>query len=247
MISMRDDHELRVDDDGSGFVAVDLTEYDLDAIPHAMQAYESSDTATAPIPARESEEFATALELANEALAEVTEPERVGELMEVVDEGEGVYSLKFASRSPGHLDWFWTVSLVRLEDAEEPSVLEVELLPGDDALLAPEWVPWAERLAEYRATHDRHGNPLPDAEEGGADGEDAETTAPRAERARTSTRTRTRRRRRRDRESGDGAEGAGADEQASAAGATASEAAAPSAGDPGEGDRPASDGDARDD
>jgi hypothetical protein len=30
-------------------------------------------------------------------------------------------------------------------------VLEAELLPGEGALLAPEWVPWAVRLAEYQA------------------------------------------------------------------------------------------------
>jgi hypothetical protein len=34
---------------------------------------------------------------------------------------------------------------------EAPSVLEVELMPGDGALLAPDWVPWSERLEEYRA------------------------------------------------------------------------------------------------
>src|SRR4029453_9433973 len=50
----------------------------------------------------------------------------------------------------GYPGWFWTVSLARLDDAE-PTVLEVELLPGDGALLAPDWVPWAERLADYQA------------------------------------------------------------------------------------------------
>jgi hypothetical protein len=42
------------------------------------------------------------------------------------------------------------VTVAQVED-EDPTVLEIELLPGDGALLAPEWVPWAERLAEYRA------------------------------------------------------------------------------------------------
>ena len=30
-------------------------------------------------------------------------------------------------------------------------MLEVELMPGDGALIAPDWLPWAERLAEYQA------------------------------------------------------------------------------------------------
>ena len=30
-------------------------------------------------------------------------------------------------------------------------MLEAELMPGDGALTAPDWLPWAERLAEYQA------------------------------------------------------------------------------------------------
>jgi hypothetical protein len=33
---------------------------------------------------------------------------------------------------------------------EEPTVLEAELLPGEGALLAPDWVPWSERLEDYK-------------------------------------------------------------------------------------------------
>jgi hypothetical protein len=29
--------------------------------------------------------------------------------------------------------------------------MEAELMPGEGALLAPDWVPWAERLEDYRA------------------------------------------------------------------------------------------------
>ncbi len=59
-------------------------------------------------------------------------------------------SLRFENLLAGYPGWFWTVSLARLDD-DEPTVLEVELLPGDGALLAPDWVPWAERLADYQA------------------------------------------------------------------------------------------------
>ena len=38
-------------------------------------------------------------------------------------------------------------------------MLEVELLPGDDALLAPPWVPWTERLAEWRRQHPDEAHP----------------------------------------------------------------------------------------
>ena len=50
----------------------------------------------------------------------------------------------------------WTVSIARVGD-DEPTVLEAELLPREGALLAPDWVPWAERLADYQARAGRRG------------------------------------------------------------------------------------------
>jgi hypothetical protein len=49
----------------------------------------------------------------------------------------------------GYPGWTWTVSLARVAGVE-PSVLETELTPGDGALLSPDWVPWSERLADYK-------------------------------------------------------------------------------------------------
>jgi hypothetical protein len=91
-----------------------------------------------------------ARDLALSALREVTPESTVGEPAGYRVEAEGVVSLRFENRLAGYPGWFWTVSLARLDDAE-PTVLEVELLPGDGALLAPDWVPWAERLADYQA------------------------------------------------------------------------------------------------
>jgi hypothetical protein len=91
-----------------------------------------------------------ARDLALAALREVTPESTVGEPAGYRVEAEGVVSLRFENRLAGYPGWFWTVSLARLDDAE-PTVLEVELLPGDGALLAPDWVPWAERLADYQA------------------------------------------------------------------------------------------------
>ena len=65
-------------------------------------------------------------------------------------EDDGVVSLRFHTRLSGYPGWFWTVSVAVVEGSD-PTVLEVELLPGDGALLAPDWVPWATRLAEYQA------------------------------------------------------------------------------------------------
>lgn len=89
-------------------------------------------------------------DLALAALHEITAATTVGPAAGYLVEDDGSVSLRFENRLPGYPGWYWTVTVARVEDAE-PTVLEVELLPGDGALLAPEWVPWAERLAEYRA------------------------------------------------------------------------------------------------
>lgn len=106
--------------------------------------------------------------LALQALAEVTDPASVGELIDLVEPAPGVRDLIFACRLPGYVAWRWTVSTAQVGDAE-PTVLEVALLPGDGALVAPPWVPWAERLAEYRRTH-------PDEGSGDGEGSDEETS-----------------------------------------------------------------------
>jgi hypothetical protein len=92
-------------------------------------------------------------DLARSALIETTPAHTVGEDAGHIIEAEHVLSLRFASRLEGYIGWFWTVTIARVDDAE-PTVLEVSLLPGDGALVAPDWVPWSERLADYRASQE---------------------------------------------------------------------------------------------
>lgn len=136
-----------------------------------------------------------AIQLAKTALYEIAEFHDVGDFHEAMAVDDDIYSLRFVSNSPGFRDWWWTVSLTQIADAEVPTVLECGLLPGEGALLAPEWVPWAKRLARFRATHDSHGNPLPEPEDG------EEASVPAEPRTRTRKRTRTRLRRRGDADS----------------------------------------------
>ncbi|OCG72889.1 DNA primase [Microbacterium sediminis] len=89
-------------------------------------------------------------DLALEALREITPASSIGAPAGHRVEPDGVVSLLFENTMRGYPGWYWTVSLAVVEDAE-PTVLEAELLPGEGALLAPEWVPWAVRLKEYQA------------------------------------------------------------------------------------------------
>ncbi|GAB3147086.1 hypothetical protein GCM10027058_05480 [Microbacterium neimengense] len=116
-------------------------------------------------------ELLAAHELALSALREITKPHTVGPAAGYALEPDGVVSLRFENRLAGYPGWYWTVSLARVEGAE-PTVLEVELLPGDGALLAPEWVPWATRLAEYHAQQAAAAEAAAEAEGDEYDAED---------------------------------------------------------------------------
>ncbi|MFK0240679.1 DUF3027 domain-containing protein [Microbacterium sp. NPDC090281] len=110
-------------------------------------------------------------DLALAALREITPASTVGPAAGYLAEEDGSVSLRFANRLPGYPGWYWTVTVARVDD-EEPTVLEVELLPGDGALLAPDWVPWAERLADYRAHQVELAEAAAAADDGAAAGDD---------------------------------------------------------------------------
>ncbi|WP_227488049.1 DUF3027 domain-containing protein [Brachybacterium subflavum] len=89
---------------------------------------------------------AAAVDLAREALLEVTEPGQVGEHLRVAASGERLVTHVFACEMPGYSGWVWNVVLARAPRAKQATVCETVLLPGDGALLAPDWEPWSERL-----------------------------------------------------------------------------------------------------
>ena len=106
----------------------------------------------------------TAFEVAYAALTEITPVETIGDPAGEVSEGDGVVSVLFECALPGYPGWKWTVSVASLPDAE-PSVLEVELMPAEGALLSPDWVPWSDRLAEYKAAQIAAGEEIDDPDD----------------------------------------------------------------------------------
>jgi hypothetical protein len=88
-----------------------------------------------------------AVDQARTAAEEVAEsPSDVGEHLGAVVDGERLVSHRFAAAMKGYHGWYWVVTLARVPRGRSATVCEVELLPGDGALLAPEWLPWSERL-----------------------------------------------------------------------------------------------------
>ncbi|GAA1316559.1 DUF3027 domain-containing protein [Leucobacter albus] len=96
-----------------------------------------------------------AREQARAALGEITDAATIGVAVGHEVHDARTVTLFFESTLAGYPGWRWAAALARV-DAEAPvTVLEVELLPGEGAMLAPEWVPWSERLAQYRDAQSR--------------------------------------------------------------------------------------------
>ena len=87
-----------------------------------------------------------AIELARHALEEVTAPITVGEYVAAAPDAERLVTHLFDCTLSGYRGWRWAVTLSRVPRGRTATVCEVELLPGEEALLAPAWIPWAERL-----------------------------------------------------------------------------------------------------
>ena len=93
-------------------------------------------------------ESADAEAVARVALAEIAPAGTVGDLIDSTAAEEGVLALNFVSTLSGYPGWHWSVSVADLP-GEQPTVLEAELMPGEGALLSPDWVPWVDRLEDY--------------------------------------------------------------------------------------------------
>ncbi|MCS0600413.1 DUF3027 domain-containing protein [Streptomyces sp. LP11] len=89
---------------------------------------------------------AEAVDLARAAAEEAAAPGVVGEHSGLVSEGDRVVTHFFECKEMGYRGWRWAVTVARASRAKFVTLDEVVLLPGPDALLAPEWVPWSERL-----------------------------------------------------------------------------------------------------
>ena len=88
------------------------------------------------------------LELARSAaIADAGNPALVGAdvSVEIDDEGR-LETYLFEAHLPGYKGWRWCVTVAIVDKKSEPTICDVVLLPGPDALLAPEWIPYRDRI-----------------------------------------------------------------------------------------------------
>lgn len=126
-----------------------------------------------PVPEEEIPLFLSAEAVARAALAEIAPIGSIGALVRHEATDDGAVLLQFSCLTKAYTGWLWTAALGRAGDDAAPTVLEVELLPGDGALTSPAWRPWEERYAEYMAAHPEIAGSEDGADQDPAAGEDA--------------------------------------------------------------------------
>jgi hypothetical protein len=75
----------------------------------------------------------------------------VATFIEAVQEDNGLTTYLFEANIKAYAGWRWSVTLYQGAPRTTATVSEVVLMPGPDSLLAPAWVPWSERLSDYKA------------------------------------------------------------------------------------------------
>jgi hypothetical protein len=88
------------------------------------------------------------LELARSAaITDAGNPELVGADVSVeIDDDGRVETYLFEAHLAGYKGWRWCVTIAKVDKKSEPTICDVVVLPGPDALLAPEWVAYRDRI-----------------------------------------------------------------------------------------------------
>jgi Protein of unknown function (DUF3027) len=91
-------------------------------------------------------QLADAVSVARLAAEEDAGEDEVGEHVGVELEDAAAVTHLFDASAPGYRGWRWAVTVASAGLDMPVTVSEVVLLPGPDALVGPEWVPWQQRV-----------------------------------------------------------------------------------------------------
>jgi hypothetical protein len=87
-----------------------------------------------------------AVDAARAALVAEVGADVVGDHLSARPESEGAATHNFACTQSGYPGWVWAVTVAHAEGQDGVTIDEIVLLPGDEAITAPEWVPWRDRI-----------------------------------------------------------------------------------------------------
>ncbi len=92
------------------------------------------------------DQLSAAVDLARAAVDEAADAGTVGDHLQVVEDGDLLASHHFGCLKSGYRGWYWSVSVSRAPDSDHITINDVVLLPGDDAIVAPAWTPYRDRI-----------------------------------------------------------------------------------------------------
>ena len=95
-----------------------------------------------------------AVDVARAGAEAVAYPRPVGEHVGFEMVSERLATHFFASTDAGYVGWCWAVTVARVPRGRVATVCEVDMTPREGALLAPEWVPWEQRLRPSDVSRD---------------------------------------------------------------------------------------------
>jgi hypothetical protein len=98
--------------------------------------------------------LAAAVDVARTAVEGIAPASQIGRHLAARTEGDRVVTHLFESKLAGYQGWQWYAVLTRNSRSKTVTVNELGLLPSEDSILAPEWVPWAERVRPEDARQD---------------------------------------------------------------------------------------------
>ncbi|KRE71507.1 DUF3027 domain-containing protein [Arthrobacter sp. Soil762] len=90
--------------------------------------------------------LAAAVGEARTAIEGIAAASDIGAHLAAKSEGDRLVTHLFESRMAGYHGWQWYAVLTRNSRSKVVTVSELGLLPSEDSILSPEWVPWAERV-----------------------------------------------------------------------------------------------------
>lgn len=108
---------------------------------------------------------------AREAVLSIAAAADVGKHVGARSEGVRCVTHLFESRKAGYRGWVWFATLSRVSRAKESTVNEVGMVPTEDSVLAPAWVPWSERVRPEDREEEAAAEALRNNPEGQDDGD----------------------------------------------------------------------------
>lgn len=85
-------------------------------------------------------------DLARKAAEGIAERNTVGEHVSAVMNGERLATHFFVCTATAYPGWRWAITLARVPRSKKATVCDTNLVPGEGALLSPEWLPYDQRL-----------------------------------------------------------------------------------------------------